>query len=286
MDNERSELRWREEQRRVHTVQPVLGWTCKPRRPHGAVRGLCETGVHRPEPLHRLRSGQNGLRQERADLRPWPWVQVAVPRTRHEPLPHPNSAVAEGNLVREDSSAADLPPNASAQTPERGVAPVTLRSVVGAIRRNEAMDVKYPSLSNQEHRLRWITPDAIAFDGLRWHTRARCQTDECFKDFLLSQAFNIRGSRESDAPAENYHDWNTQVTRVVGVGPTVLETQAKVTARDSAIREVRKKIKVWRALLCYAPKRLRLDIIDADAKKQQGRQIVILNRDIVHQDHG
>lgn len=64
--------------------------------------------------------------------------------------------------------------------------PTTLRSVVGAIRRSEAIEVKYQSLSSPEPRWRWIAPHAIGFDGFRWHTRAFCLTDDCFKDFYAS----------------------------------------------------------------------------------------------------
>jgi hypothetical protein len=107
-------------------------------------------------------------------------------------------SLADGILDREDSWIANLPPYASAPTPVRGVNPVTLRSVVGAIRRSEAIEVKYQSLSSPEPRWRWIAPHAIAFDGFRWHTRAFCLTDECFKDFLLvpdAQDPRITGER-------------------------------------------------------------------------------------------
>jgi hypothetical protein len=56
--------------------------------------------------------------------------------------------VADDVLEREDCWIPDLPPYASAPTPVRGVDPVTLRSVVGAIRRSEAIEVKYQSLSS------------------------------------------------------------------------------------------------------------------------------------------
>ena len=48
-------------------------------------------------------------------------------------------SVADGLLDREDAWIANLPPYAAAPTPVRGVNPATLRSVVGAIRRSEAM---------------------------------------------------------------------------------------------------------------------------------------------------
>nr|WP_164928148.1 WYL domain-containing protein [Ketogulonicigenium vulgare] len=127
-------------------------------------------------------------------------------------------SVADGIVDREDSWIADLPPFASAPTPVRGVNPVTLRSVVGAIRRSEAIEVKYQSLSSPEPRWRWIAPHAIGFDGFRWHTRAFCLTDEAFKDFLLSRMLEIRECRESDVSAKDDRDWNTEAT--LEIGPT------------------------------------------------------------------
>lgn len=96
-------------------------------------------------------------------------------------------SVADGILDREDSWIADLPPYAASPTPVRGVDPITLRSVVGAIRRAEAIEVKYQSLSNPEPRWRWVAPHAIAFDGFRWHARAYCLTDKVFNRELLAR---------------------------------------------------------------------------------------------------
>ncbi len=177
-------------------------------------------------------------------------------------------SVADGILDREDSWIAELPLFASTPTPVRGVNPVTLRSVVGAIRRSEAIEVKYQSLSSPEPRWRWIAPHAIAFDGFRWHTRAFCLTVEAFKDFLLSRILEIRGSRENHVPTEDDHDWNTQVTLEFGPHPALSEAQAKVIALDYGMRGGKAKIKVRRALLYYALRRLGLDT-DPDARKPQ-----------------
>jgi len=185
-------------------------------------------------------------------------------------------SLSDGILDREDSWIANLPPYASAPTPARGVNPVTLRSVVGAIRRSEAVEVKYQSLSNPEPRWRWIAPHAIAFDGFRWHARAFCLTDECFKDFLLSRVLKIRGSRESDASADDDSDWHSEVTLEVAPHPELSETQAKVIALDYGMRGGKAKIKVRRALLYYALRRLGLDT-DPSARRPQDQQIVLLN---------
>lgn len=194
-------------------------------------------------------------------------------------------SVAEGILDRDDSWLAELPPFSSAPTPVRGVNPETLRSVVDAIRRSEAIEVKYRPLSSTEPRWRWIVPHAIAFDGFRWHTRAFCLADDCFKDFLLSRILDIRGSRVSETSVNDDRDWNTDVTLEIGPHPALSETQAKVVALDYGMRGGKAKIKVRRALLYYALRRLGLDT-DPGARKPQDQQIVLLNREVVHEDHG
>jgi len=144
--------------------------------------------------------------------------------------------------------------------------------------------VKYQSLSSPEPRWRWIEPHAIAFDGFRWHTRAYCVTDECFKDFLLSRILEIRGSRESETSADDDRDWHSEVTLEVGPHPDLSETQSKVIALDYAMRGGKAKIKVRRALLYYALRRLGLDT-DPAARSPQDQQIVLLNREVIDADH-
>ncbi len=194
-------------------------------------------------------------------------------------------SVADGILDREDAWITELPPFASAPTPVRGVNPATLRSVVAAIRRSEAIEVKYQSLSRPEPSWRWIAPHAIAFDGFRWHTRAYCLTDECFKDFLFSRILKLRGVRESDVSAGDDRNWNSEVTLEIGPHPDLSETQAKVIALDYGMRGGKARIKVRRALLYYALRRLGLDT-DPSARKAQDQQIVLLDREAVHEDYG
>jgi hypothetical protein len=193
-------------------------------------------------------------------------------------------SVADGILDQDDCWIAGLPDYDSPPTPARGVDPSTLRSVVDAIRRSLAIEVQYQSLSNPEPRWRWIAPHAIAFDGFRWHARAFCLSDEVFKDFLLSRILDIRGSRESDTPAENDFDWHTDVTLEVGPHPDLSEAQSKVIALDYGMQGGRAEIKVRRALLYYALRRLGLDT-DPAARKPQDQQIVLLNRGGIDADN-
>ena len=187
-------------------------------------------------------------------------------------------SVADGILDQDDCWIAGLPAYDSAPTPARGVNPATLRSVADAIRRSEAIEVQYQSLSNPEPRWRWIAPHAIAFDGFRWHARAFCVTDEAFKDFLLSRILDIRGLRESNVLVENDQDWHSSVTLEIGPHPALSDTQAKVIALDYGMKGDKAEIKVRRALLYYALRRLGLDT-DPSVRKPHEQQIVLLNRD-------
>ena len=189
-------------------------------------------------------------------------------------------SVADGILDRADAWIGQFPSYDSAPTPVRGVNAKTLRSVVAAIRRSEAIEVKYQSLSQPEPRWRWIAPHAIGFDGFRWHTRAFCLTDQSFKDFLLSRIIETCGTKPSELGADDDADWNEQVTLEIGPHPELSETQQKVIALDYGMRSGRAKISVRKALLYYALKRLGLDT-DPAARQPQDQQIILLNRQAV-----
>ena len=189
-------------------------------------------------------------------------------------------SLADGIMDSDDTWIAELPSYDAAPTPARGVDPVILRSVVGAIRRSEAIEVNYQSLSRPEPIWRWIAPHAIGFDGFRWHTRAFCWMDDVFKDFLLSRIISTRSVEASEVTDAADADWQEQVTLEIGPHPELPENQKKVIALDYGMRGGKAQIKVRRALLYYALKRLGLDT-DPDARKPQDQQIVLLNRDEV-----
>ena len=86
-------------------------------------------------------------------------------------------AVDQGLVSREQSWISVFPGYGATPTPARGVAPETLRDVLGAIHEPAALQVTYQSMSRPEPSARWIEPHALAFDGFRWHARAFCQND-------------------------------------------------------------------------------------------------------------
>lgn len=185
-------------------------------------------------------------------------------------------SVSEGILDRSHAWIGQSLPYDATPTPVRGVNAQTLRSVTSAIRQSQAIKIRYQSLSRPEPRWRWIAPHAIGFDGFRWHARAYCETDRTFKDFLLSRMLETRDTRPSEVAADADSDWHEFVTFEIGPHPELSETQKKVIALDYGMRGDRAKIRVRKALLYYALKRLGLDT-DPIARRPQDQQIVLLS---------
>ena len=189
-------------------------------------------------------------------------------------------SVADGILDRADAWIGNLPEFDAAPTPVRGVDDKTLRMVVAAIRRAEAIQIKYQSLSRPEPQWRWIAPHAIGFDGFRWHARAFCEVDQVFKDFVLSRITDTRGTRPKSCDPADDTDWHEHVVLEIGPHPELSETQQKVIALDYGMRAGKAKLKVRCAFLYYALKRLGLDT-DPAARRPQDQQIVLLNTEVL-----
>ncbi len=186
---------------------------------------------------------------------------------------------ADGILAQEDTWIGRIPAFDTVPGPARGIDAGHLRAVVQAIRNAQAIEVEYQSLSNPAPRWRWIAPHAIVFDGFRWHARAYCLTDRCFKDFLLARILGIRDTRPSDIDARQDTDWHTHVTLEIGPHPGLSDAQKKVIALDYRMRSGKTSIAVRKALLYYTLKRLGLDT-DPTARRPADQQIVLLNREV------
>lgn len=189
-------------------------------------------------------------------------------------------SLSAGIIAQEETWIGQLPPFDTVPSPVRGIDAGHLREVIRAIRDTQAIEVEYQSLSSPAPRRRWIAPHAIVFDGFRWHARAHCFTDGCFKDFLLARILGIRDSRPSDADSSQDADWHTLVTLEIGPHPGLSDAQQKVVALDYGMREGKASITVRKALLDYTLKRLGLDA-DAASRMPADQQIALLNQEVI-----
>ena len=186
-------------------------------------------------------------------------------------------AVDQGLLEESRSWIRPLPGYGAPPAPVRGVKPEILRDVVTAIRDGQVLHLLYQSFSRPEPNWRWIEPHSLAFDGFRWHARAFCRNDNVFKDFLLSRIIGIEAFDEATNSIENDAAWNTEVTLQIGPHPDLSDAQKYVIGLDYGMEDGMTEIRVRKAMLYYALKRLGLDT-NPTARRPQDQQIILLNR--------
>lgn len=189
-------------------------------------------------------------------------------------------SLSDGLLGKNEAWIGNVPDFASIPFPARGVLATVLRAIVIAIRRHEAVEVCYQSMSSPEPQWRWIIPHALGFDGFRWHARAFCEQSGQFKDFVLSRIAEIKQSRPADPQASNDTAWHELVHLEIGPHPALSDGQRRAIELDYGMTDGQVNIPVRRALLYYALKRLGLDT-DPTARRPQDQQIVLLNADKV-----
>lgn len=189
--------------------------------------------------------------------------------------------LAELGMVARDQMMLDtLPPFDTTPVPERTIDPLVLRAVLRAIRERRALDALYQSMSRPNPRRRVIEPHAIAHDGFRWHARAYDRDSREFRDFVLGRLSKAKVADAAGSAPSDDADWQTTITLVVAPHPKLTPAQAQAIAIDYAIRGGSTAIKVRRALLFYALKRLGLDVAP-EVRPPHEQHIVLLNRDDV-----
>lgn len=183
-----------------------------------------------------------------------------------------------GILAAEDTMLGAVPPFDAAPVPARPVDPTVLRVVIRAIRERRAVDVLYQSMSRPQPLPRIIEPHALAHDGFRWHARAFDRATAEFRDFVLGRLSKPRAGEPAQAAPADDADWNAFVTLRIAPHPGLTPAQAQAIALDYGIKGEAAPVKVRRALLFYALRRLGLDV-PPEARRPAEQHIVLRNRD-------
>jgi hypothetical protein len=149
--------------------------------------------------------------------------------------------------------------------PNRRVDVNVLRSILSAIRRQRAVKILYQSMNPKRPKpmWRWISPHALGNDGLRWHVRAYCHTDNKFTDFILSRCLDSEGDGAQKMSAAQDVDWREFFSVVLMPNRLLSKGQQDIIAQDYCMKKGQIAIPVRKALLYYFRKRLRLDVATA-----------------------
>ena len=185
-------------------------------------------------------------------------------------------SLADGALAREESWLADVPDFDALPMPRRNVEPEILRTVLERIRNQQALEIRYQSLSVSRPgpTWRWITPHALGYDGHRWHARAFCHIDRQFKDFLLPRILKTRANGAPEATPADDHVWHEFTPVVLKPHPGLTEDQQAVIARDYGMKGGQVTVKVRLALLYYFLKRLGLEF-EAEQRPPREQHVVL-----------
>jgi len=192
-------------------------------------------------------------------------------------------SIGDGALNLEESWLSQPPVFETVPMPHRHVEADNLGAIIDVIRNGKAIEIRYQSLSAARPQAlwRWISPHALAFDGLRWHVRAFCHLDRSFKDFLLPRILKTRDTADAEAAASDDSVWNETVTVSLKPHPGLTSDQKHVVARDFGMKGEETHVKVRLALLYYLLRRLDLHDFEGEKRPAREQHVVLANRDEV-----
>jgi hypothetical protein len=178
--------------------------------------------------------------------------------------------------VEETMLGVSLPFDAT-PVPERAIDPLVLRAVLRAIREHGALSVRYQSMSRPNPVRRVIEPHALVHDGFRWHARAFDRETGEFRDFVLGRMSKPKAAGAAGSAPKDDAAWHSFIALLIAPHPGLTAAQTQAIALDYGIRGGSTSIKVRRALLFYALKRLGLDVAPGTRPAHE-QHIVLLNR--------
>ncbi len=151
----------------------------------------------------------------------------------------------------------------------RNISVELVRPLLKAIKQQLRLEITYSSIKNpQEERI--IAPHSLVFDGLRWHTRAYCEKNKDYRDFVISR---FSGDIEFYGKSDNtkLHDlsWSTILELKIQADPRFSEQQRKIIELDYQMVDGLRTIECRAALLIYTLRKFGLDQFKNRAQEQQ-----------------
>lgn len=168
-------------------------------------------------------------------------------------------AQAYGVLNQGASFLGWMPPVAVVPTPVRMLSANTLIGLLGAMRREQALEITYQSMTSLAPKTRLVSPKGFGHDGHRWHVRAYCHRENGYRDFVIARILSLGTERQSPISPPKDVDWETPVTLVLIPNPGLPDAHRRVIELDYGMANGELRFECRRALLLYAVRNLALD---------------------------
>lgn len=186
-------------------------------------------------------------------------------------------AIQQGIVPPDRSLIGYQPPTASVPIPERTVDEGTIKQLLRAIENKQMLFVEYQSITRDEPRMRYISPHALAHDGLRWHVRAFCHLRGQFDDIVIGRIFKITDSKPSPIDSKDDAEWHQQIDLVLAPHPDLTPAQKQGVEADYKMEGGKARLACKRAMLYYTVRRLGLETDGSPPKYP--KQVVLVNLD-------
>lgn len=175
----------------------------------------------------------------------------------------------DGQMLAKDATFLGwIPPYWVIRTPSRHVDVATLRSCLHAIRTNTQLLIEYQSKNRPQPSKRFISPHALAFDGIRWHLRAYCFEHDEFRDFVISRMTLAETTSELGFDPTGDSSWNSELNVIVEPSPGLTEGHRRTVELDYGMTNGRAELRVREAMLLYLLRQLPLRKGDSGTWKE------------------
>ncbi|NCP12879.1 MAG: WYL domain-containing protein [Sphingomonadales bacterium] len=193
-------------------------------------------------------------------------------------------SVTEGVVPVEDSWFGAMPLADAAITPRREVDIEVLRAILRAVREDRSVNVLYQSMNRVRPDPIWrrFTPHAFGYDGFRWHVRAYCHLEHCFKDFLLPRILEIGEFGASGESGAADWLWHNYFDIIIAPHPGLTPSQQMVVAKDYGLSDGTGAVSVRYAMLFYVLKKLNL-LGNPEKEDPRRQHIVAVNKRAVQE---
>jgi len=185
--------------------------------------------------------------------------------------------IADDAIEKDRTWLGAVPEFEIAPTPRRRLDPSTLRAILVAIRRKQSLRVRYHSMTSGDASERWLAPHALAYDGMRWHARAWCDSRREFRDFALARILGLSGTRPRRVDPAHDVEWAQPAILKIGPRSELNANQQRVLALEYGMEDGVLEISLRFSMAYYLERNLLLDH-DAAGLPPKRAQLQLLNR--------